>query len=377
MKIKKKIMSVCLVAAMTGSAVMPAWASPEFARSAEEWEKLRDNTLEYGELEGLIQEYNTTVLNNRTQYNKTKANERDDITERYWKKAEQGYDNAAEAADAENLEAALIADQAARAAEGAAESYMTKIESWMGYEKTEKQLVAQAQTAMTTYYQQGQQLVALRKNRELAQASYESAQLRQGISMATAAEVLEAQQGVQALDAQILGMESQIESTRQKLIVMTGWAAEGAPEITEIPAVDVSRVAALNLNEDMAKALEQDYTLRINTNKLNRAISMETTQMQQQTVNNDKQQIAVAVNTAYQNVMQAKAAYDKAALDLEVASKNMNTANVQYNQLGSIGKLEFLQQEAAFVTAQTNMRIKDLALLQSLESYDWIIKGVR
>lgn len=374
MKIKKKMMTMCLAAAMTGTMTVPAWAGPEFARSAQEWEKLRDNTLEYGELEGLIQEYNTTVLNNQIQYNKTKANSAEYLSEKYWNMAEAAYDAAAEA---DGSAGAVAADQRARQAEQMAETYGTSLYSIsLGYEKTEKSLVAQAQTAMNTYYQLQQQLTALKKNRELAEANHQSAQARQGLNMATYAEVLAASQGVQALDAQIVGLESQIKSAKQKLCVMTGWTADANPEMTEIPAVDVSRVAAIDLEADTAKALEQDYTLRINQEGLKNALSMEKTELMTQTVANDKQQIAVAVNTAYQNVLQAKAAYDQAALDLEVASKNINTANVKY-QMGSIGKLEYLQQEAAFVTAQTGMRTKDLALLQALETYDWTVKGVR
>ena len=42
-----------------------AWAaSPEFARTEEEWTKLEDNTIEYWELEDLVHEYNATVQNN-------------------------------------------------------------------------------------------------------------------------------------------------------------------------------------------------------------------------------------------------------------------------------------------------------------------------
>lgn len=377
MQIKKTMMSMCMAAAMAGVTVIPAWASPEFSRSAEEWARLRDNTLEYGELEGLIQEYNATVLNNRVQYNLDKANSAEYMAEAYWRNAEDLRNAAANAADAGNALGAITADQAARGAEAAAENYgKSQSTLWREYDKVEKDLVKQAQTTMNTYYQQEQQLIALRKSRELAQASYESAQVKQGQGMVTYADVLTAQQGVQSLDAQIAGMEAQFQSTRQKLCVMTGWAADANPEMVPIPAADVARVATLNLEADTAKALEQDYTLLNNQEKLKNAISVDKTELMKQTVENDKQQIAVAVNTAYQSVLQAKAAYDQAALDLSVAAKSLESANVKH-QLGTIGRLEFLQQESAFVTAQTGMMLKDLALVQALETYDWTVKGVR
>ena len=55
--------------AVSVSAALPAYASsPEFARSAEEWAALKDNKMEYWEIEGLIQEYNPTVQQNQYSY---------------------------------------------------------------------------------------------------------------------------------------------------------------------------------------------------------------------------------------------------------------------------------------------------------------------
>ena len=54
----------------------------------------------------------------------------------------------------------------------------------------------------------------------------------------------------------------------------------------------------------------------------------------------------------------------------------MATASNQYN-LGSISLLEYRQADNALVTAQTGLEIKKLALLQAVETYEWIVKGVR
>uniref|UniRef100_UPI000B281B22 hypothetical protein n=1 Tax=Clostridium sp. NkU-1 TaxID=1095009 RepID=UPI000B281B22 len=50
----KHICTYCLAAALTVSGpAATAWAgSPEFARTAEEWARLRDNVMEYDELAG-------------------------------------------------------------------------------------------------------------------------------------------------------------------------------------------------------------------------------------------------------------------------------------------------------------------------------------
>ena len=58
-------MSLCMAAALSLGLPAPAVAaSPELARSEEEWARLRDNVLEYEEIEDLVHEYNVTVQNN-------------------------------------------------------------------------------------------------------------------------------------------------------------------------------------------------------------------------------------------------------------------------------------------------------------------------
>ena len=237
-------------------------------------------------------------------------------------------------------------------------------------------LVAQAQKAMVSYFQLLEQREVLAKNKELAEASWQSAQTRQSLGMATAAEVLNAQQTVQNLDSQITELESNIKSTKQKLCVMTGWSADAEPEIMPVPGADLGRLDTMNLEQDTQKALEQDYTLRINQKKLANATSMENTELLETTVSNDRQQVSVAMNTAYQAVQQAKADYDQAILDFQVAEKNMAAADQKY-QMGTMSRLEYLQEQADFATAKAGKNSKEMALFQAMETYDWTVKGVR
>ena len=67
-------------------------ASPEFARSAEEWAALQDNRMEYGEIEGLIQEYNPTVQQNQYSYVKFRrdyGDSKDDVSREYQRLADE------------------------------------------------------------------------------------------------------------------------------------------------------------------------------------------------------------------------------------------------------------------------------------------------
>ena len=65
MKRFKQTLSLALAGVMMTAAPTAAFAaSPEFARSAEEWAKLQDNKIEYDEIADLVHEYNATVQKN-------------------------------------------------------------------------------------------------------------------------------------------------------------------------------------------------------------------------------------------------------------------------------------------------------------------------
>lgn len=65
------ILVLALTAVMGGLPPMAALgASPEFARTEQEWARLQDNVIEYDEIPDLIHEYNATVQNNQYDYQK-------------------------------------------------------------------------------------------------------------------------------------------------------------------------------------------------------------------------------------------------------------------------------------------------------------------
>ena len=171
-------------------------------------------------------------------------------------------------------------------------------------------------------------------------------------------------------------MKSQIEDTRQNLIIMLGWKQGDTPEIRPMPIVNMDRITAMNVEEDTQKALAADYTLQLDQRKMNNSLTDANRNIYKKTVDEDKQKIAAAVSDGYQKVIQAKSNYEEAILNEEVETKNWNAANIKH-QLGTISAMEYLQAETALVAAQMDRQVKNLELFQAMENYDWIIKGVR
>lgn len=378
MKKWKQISACCLAAVLAAAAPTgTAWAgSPEFARSAEEWAKLRDNVMEYDELAGLIHEYNVTVQNNQRDYNEKKNKTSDEIAQDYRDAADavrssMSGDDSPQAIMQDSMAEAQALSLEQQADDNVEDSEIFK----MTYDQTEATLVSNAQTNMISYHQKARDLDLKKKNRELLAATYDSVVLKMNHGMATQMEVLTAQENLQNADAAILTAESDLENTRQKLCVMLGWRYDASPEIREIPAVDLNRIQSMDPAADKAKALENNYTLRINKKKLANSSNNSKKESLQKTIDDNIQRIGSSVDSAYKNVIQSQTAYQQAAVSLEVASKNMEAAERKM-QIGTLSRLDYLTQQYAYLQAQVAMEDASMALFQAVESYDWNINGL-
>lgn len=378
MKKWKQISACCLAAVLAAAAPTgTAWAgSPEFARSAEEWAKLRDNVMEYDELAGLIHEYNVTVQNNQRDYNEKKNKTSDEIAQDYRDAADavrssMSGDDSPQAIMQDSMAEAQALSLEQQADDNVEDSEIFK----MTYDQTEATLVSNAQTNMISYHQKARDLDLKKKNRELLAATYDSVVLKMNHGMATQMDVLTAQENLQNADAAILTAESDLENTRQKLCVMLGWRYDASPEIREIPSVDLNRIQSMDPAADKAKALENNYTLRINKKKLANSSNNSKKESLQMTIDDNIQRIGSSVDSAYKNVIQSQTAYQQAAVSLEVASKNMEAAERKM-QIGTLSRLDYLNQQYAYLQAQVAMEDASMALFQAVESYDWNIDGL-
>ncbi len=372
MKVRRigKAAALSLAAAMAVQAPLTAFAvTPRFGRTEEEWARLQDDVLEYEEIEDLIHEYNGTVQNNAQLWNRDdKGKTAEDFADWYMQAADEYYAAAAEAEEELSMIGLeMQGRQAEQSAQSAADEASDGETKRFSYELTEKKLVQQAQTAMNSWYQKQNQLAAAQKNRELLEAAVASAQSRQSMGSATYADVLNAQQALQNADAQLAALQSDIENIRLGLIVMLGWKKDAVPEIRPMPKADQGRIAAMDVAADTQKACDNDYTLRITQRKLDNSASDSSRKIYTQTLQDERQKIAVAVESAYQAVQQAKQSYDQAVLALDIANKNWVTAETKY-ALGTISRMEHIQTQAALVSAQSGMETAVLAVFLAMDS---------
>lgn len=377
MKKWKQIGACCLTAvlAVSGPAATVWAGSPEFARTPEEWAKLRDNVMEYDELADLIHEYNVTVQKNQLDINDKKKDgriTRDDYAQYY-------RDAASDARSAITGENAIADANSAVAAAQADESADKNVEDLMVYQLTydqqEANLVATAQSSMISYFQQLLELQSAKDSLEFLEAQYQSTLVKLNAGMATQSDVLAAKESIQTTQATIEKLNGSIEETRQKLCIMLGWKYNDAPEIRDIPEVDMERIAAMNPETDKEAALSNNYTLKINKRKLENAMAEITKSTLTRTIKSNEQNINSDLVKSYQAVLQAKASYEQAVAEFELESKNMDTAE-RKQSVGSLSRLDYLKQKNAYNTKNINVKKAQLTLFQAIQTYDNAVNGL-
>lgn len=353
-------------------------ASPEFSRSSEEWESLRDDVLEYEELADLIHEYNPTVQNNQYEYNKfiqDYGTTREDIADEYRDMAEDleasmtGEDGIGMVSDFQlKLQADNLREQADDVLEDSQIYYWT-------YCQTEDTLVQAAQSKFLSYYEGQISLETAEATKRDLETAYEQTVLSSQAGMATQMEVLDAQKAIQDQEKTIAELSQQIENTRQSLIVMCGWNSGDQPEITEVPELDFDELDAINPETDQETALETNYTLKINRKKLENAREETTRENLRDTIAGNERQIRLSVNNAYQSLQTARRSYEQAKSTQEAEERNLTLA-AQKLSAGMITQAEYDKTENTTESSRLSVRTAYLNLVEALESYRWTVNGM-
>lgn len=411
-KNRKRILSAMLAMSLAAAPVMTARAEefkPEPGKPYDDATvaRLEDNVMEYDEIPLLIEVYNTTLQNLKTTYQDTKDSmaDIDELKEQIEDGSDMLYDYGQELADTAELFKGMLGYESPFLPPGmsvAPSAYAEMVYSSILLEQQAEQmllsvdqltemtpemlriqildngraaLVAGAQSALIGYEQLGLQKKSLEDTLALLEAVYSSSERQAAAGLATQNDVLSAKQNVESVRAGLMTIEANEVKIRQTLCTMMGWAYNAAPEIPEIPPVDMGRIDAMNLAADTQIALDNNYTLKYNL------LSKETftkgsVEMQniERTIEAEKAEIAASMVNLYNAVLQARNEYENAKAALELEQTKMNVAERKMT-LGMIGSLEYLQQKNAFTTAEVNVRTAELTLLQAIESYDWAKAG--
>lgn len=378
-KTKLAVLGVSGVMGIAAPMTALARQSPEFARSSEEWSRLEDNVLEYGEIGDLIHEYNVTVLNNQYEYSqflKDYGQTKEDVAKAYRDLADdlesqKSGDDGAMAAVSDlqlDLQAKQLREQADDNLEDSRIYYLS-------YSQAEDNLVLSAQSKYISYYKYQLELESANIELDTLNNSLTLVTSQRQAGTATETNVLDAREKVLEQEKTIAGLQQDVEKSRQELIIMLGWNADSQPEIQELPDIDLAEIEAIDLEADKQTALEKNYTLQINSRKLENAQDTNNKTKLQNTIKGNKRQIEVSVANAWEQLQAGKLSYEQAVSDAETENRNMELASQKW-AAGMITGYDYQQQQAALMKKNLAVKTAALTLTELLETYRWNVNGL-
>ncbi|MEY8336728.1 TolC family protein [Lachnospiraceae bacterium 62-35] len=340
--------------------------------------RLADNVLEYDEIADLIHKYNTDIQQKWDEFNKNKT-ESARIQTELISQARLMRDLKEKAEEEGEEEDTMYYAQQEGAYKSMAERYSDIMDS---YDKprsvkslrwAERELTRAAQTLMFSYNSLRLQRENQEKLKEVYDMQYQLAQAEAQVGTKTAFDVQAAANKVLGAESALLAIDNSIAEIKSSLCVMTGWPADGNPEIGQIPEADMSRVDSWNLSEDTIKAIGNNQTL-ISQRTEGYAKSSSGIENHLRVVDQGEQQLTIKMESLYQGAMEKRNTYLSAQTGFQSASIARNTAE-QKHRMGMLSKSEYLEAELTYLQKKAARDSANIELYEAIEAYEWAVQG--
>ena len=382
-KIYAFLLITALGSSLIGNNAFAADNTIKYGRSSyseEEWSKLMDNNLEYSEIEDLVNNFNPSISAAWTSYTSNISNLDYSIKDLEIARKELRLlsDNSKEEHEFSNV---YLYTAQANALNKVIES-MNKAKTSLSKISSTNRPIRQAAMQLTngvklmfiSYDSLVKSEELLNEQLKLYEGMKTAAKAAESSGMSTSAEYtktqLQAQEVRNNLDSLVAGKES----LRKSLIMLCGWSEQDNPNIVPITDVDLSKIDAFNPDEDIKKAIGNNFTLiEFRNTKYKKSLGMKESRAlseEQMEAN-----LKTNLNSLYADVQSKKSDYEAAKLSLETADINDNIANVKLQNKMISGveyqgeRLKNLQSRQAFETAR-------MELLKSMEVYEAAVAGM-
>ena len=246
------------------------------------------------------------------------------------------------------------------------------------YESARLSLVQNTKALMISYYSKDVSKEALQKAVEVAELNLANAQARLAVGMATNLDVLSAKEAVIKANKTLSDQSNAALADRDKLLIMTGFKTDSQANIGLVPVLseeELQNIDKINVEEDIKKAVEENYALKINKRKLGNAKSDTQIKSLNSTISSGTENIKANVQTLYKNLVNAKDKLNLLKAELELSSKDLETIRQKKN-LGMATQLEVANKELENIKKNTEKKQAELALRLALENYNSAVNGL-
>ena len=376
-----------IIAGLSQASLRSLAKSPTFSRTEEEWAKLRDMNLDYEEIDGLVTEYNATVQTNQAnmqQFTRDYGRKNVEVSQSYRDMAQKIEDSLTEPEPDSMTYVPMMASIAQSRAtinnlKNSADTTLEDYEvQYFTYESARLSLVQNTKALMISYYSKDVSKEALQKSVEVAELNLANAQARVAVGMATNLDVLSAKEAVIKANKELNDQSNAALADRDKLLIMTGFKTDSQANIGLVPVLseeELQNIDKINVEEDIKKAVEENYALKIDKRKLGNAKSDTQIKSLNSTISSGTENIKANVQTLHKNLVNAKDKLNLLKAELELSSKDLETIRQKKN-LGMATQLEVANKELENIKKNTEKKQAELALRLALENYNSAINGL-
>ena len=370
-------------------------ANPDSSYSVDQ-ERLTDNQLDYDEIGARVKEYYGPI---KSAYNMVRGmtedqgqiavNERtmaDDLISQAraaedLAKDQTGMDQMINKATAKALR--KTANQMRTMANNMDRSLSRKNSSEKQIDRQANSLILNVEMMLNQYQQLQSQRTIAAKGVELATAAKQLQNTMQAQGMAVDADVLSAAASLSSGQSQLNTLDAGIEQIRKMLCSFTGYDEASNPVFGEVPAADPSYIATVNVAEDKEKAVNNNYeliSLRGQTGggmtDLQIRTSKTTTQIANKlrNVEYSEENVRSNIQARYDAMEEKNSSYSAAKTAYESGQISWQAAQVQKAN-GMLSNIQYMQQELAWLQAQSGYKCANLALQQAIQNYKWAVAG--
>ncbi len=377
-KLRKRQMAAAAVLALavsSGGMTALAVERPETI-DEETWARLQDYVLEYDEIANLVEYYNPQYqqLVNGIQMNLQPVEKA--ASDLHQVARDSNWDAYLDQKDGDQM-SAMINKTYARYASSAASTVESLERTLKNSTKntknlTRKSLISGVQQLMIGYNQAAASIELASTAVELAQEALESAQSQRAMGMATDTDVQSAQKSLFEAQSQLQLLTDTTSTLRQQMCMMTGYSYDAPLEVRTVPEPDLSRIDAMNPETDYNTARQFNPTISALQSVSGRAGNYD---RKFRTLHEGEAQLKTKIESMYQEVLQARTAYEAANTALAGAQLTMD-GNERMYQLGMLGRLQYLQTKLAYLQQKSAADNASLSLTQAIEAYYWALNGV-
>lgn len=384
-----------VLAASVPFTVLADQTDPNVAYEQEQ-QLLSDGHLDYGEIEervknyygpmksaydmakGMVEDQADIAVNERIMASDllSQADVAEDMAEE-----QTGMDQAISAATAKALRQS--ARQMRNAASMMGQSLKKTSSTERQVDRQANSLIMNVQSMMNQYEQLVSQRAMAAKGVELARTARALQDTMQSQGMAVDSDVLSAAASLSSAQSQLASLDAGMEQIYKLLCSFTGYDPASGVTFGAIPSADLAAIDAIDVNADKEKAVNNNYnliSLRSSTGGGMTDFQARTTKTTTQTENRlrnveySENTVRSDIQALYDQILEKRAAYDAAKTAYESGKMVWDAAQIQ-KQNGSLSQIQYLQQELAWLTAESGYHCAGLELQQAIQNYRWAVAG--